>query len=276
MCDKVWHARLVETGVGDTGDNSSLTNIAGNCMWVFGDRAPGPRPEPSRFVAWPPPGFFPHTLMPSSGRWSFSDPDINFELGVNVSVVRFSDETELEVTVRLPSNARFGDKTIVFSHEDSAKQSPPKRFEVETYRVTVNFATSATARKPSSSSRSYDVIVFDADSLQPTSSSIEPVTSISPSTPPPVCTCPTRGLTVNTNRKIYNVQFEVNCNTGYRFRYCLTRNSTNSGSLSMRLLHKHDGVFLLRSSETVADGVRALSALLHGKLQLPSLNLAVH
>jgi hypothetical protein len=164
---------------------------------------------------------------------------------VTATVKRLGDGVLLPVTKVKESELGFGDHAFVFSHADSGKQSAPSQ-GTETYRVTVNFVTSAS--QPAQ--RVYDVIVYDVANPPVASSTI-------PSTPPPVCSCPNRGLKLASKPKKYNVKFNVDCNTGYRFRYCLTRNSSASGFLRIKLLFKPDDVFVERHSENVGAGVRA-------------------
>ena len=90
-----------EMGTGDTSNTNSL--------WVLGPF--GARPATPNGVAWPPAGFVPYTLAPSSMTWSFSMDGANFA-STTASVTKVGGAVvPISVTVT-PSG--YGDETIAF------------------------------------------------------------------------------------------------------------------------------------------------------------------
>ncbi|HAV63180.1 MAG TPA: hypothetical protein DCY13_12540 [Verrucomicrobiales bacterium] len=84
---------------------------AANALWVLANF--GPRPSGPEFIAWPPPGYFPHQLLPKlSTRWSFSLPNADFG-PATVSVSR--NGQALTTAVQSRSDAGFGDNTFVWT-----------------------------------------------------------------------------------------------------------------------------------------------------------------
>jgi hypothetical protein len=80
----------------------------GNALWVVGDF--GQRPPTPNGVAWPPRGFVPMALFPSSKRWSLSYPGANFS-GSTVAMTADGASVPLTVVSRTDS---YGDNTIVW------------------------------------------------------------------------------------------------------------------------------------------------------------------
>lgn len=71
-------------GTGDTGTGSSSTDAIGNNILVLGGASAhgvasiGSGRTTPTFVAWPPAGFCPFTLLPTSARWSFFKGGVDF------------------------------------------------------------------------------------------------------------------------------------------------------------------------------------------------------
>lgn len=79
-----------------------------NLIWVIGNA--GDRPAEPETVTWPSAGFLPYTLLPESGRWSFSHPGASFS-GTTVTVLQ--DGVQLDVATLLVERG-YGDDTLVF------------------------------------------------------------------------------------------------------------------------------------------------------------------
>lgn len=90
-------------GIGATFDGFSN----GYAMWVLGPF--GSRPGSPEWVAWPPPGFVPYTVVP--GLWSFSMPNADFS-GATVTMSRGSGA--ISVTLESIQNG-YGDNTLVWT-----------------------------------------------------------------------------------------------------------------------------------------------------------------
>ena len=140
----------VQMGSGDVegGDSS----IESNALYVLAGF--GSRPATPNGIAWPPPGYVPWQLMPSSSnRWSFSfyGPSQSADLsGANVSVVHGG--ASLPVSYELVENG-YGDNTLVFLPQGVAYGAPAGD---STYDVTVsNVLVGGVPR-----SFSYSVTVF--------------------------------------------------------------------------------------------------------------------
>jgi len=137
-------------GTGDVEGND--TPVPGNALNViagWGSRAATPNG-----IAWPPPGYVPYQLMPSSSnRWSFSffapSPGADFT-AANVTVVH--DGASLPVTYE-PIEHGYGDNTFVFLPQGVSYGAPAGD---STYDVTVgNVLVGGVPR-----SFSYSVTVF--------------------------------------------------------------------------------------------------------------------
>ncbi len=121
-----------------------------NALWVLDTASWGARPAQPEWVAWPPPGFVPHLLLPlSSNRWSFSLNGADFG-ATTVSVTRGA--TTLGTTKEAISNG-YGDNTLVWVVSGVDFEVPPAADT--TYRVTLNNVN------PGARSFVYDVTVID-------------------------------------------------------------------------------------------------------------------
>ena len=100
------YPRLGEVGIGDVGSSGDMK--AGS-VWVIGDFEA--RPSSPSYIAWPPAGYVPYQLMPTSKRWSLSWNNANFA-SATVSV-RDAANKALSVTVTTRGSGA-GDAAIVF------------------------------------------------------------------------------------------------------------------------------------------------------------------
>lgn len=96
--------RLQEIGIG----NSSVTNA----IWVLGNPGTPPSDAPE-FVAWPPEGYVPNTVV--YPRWSFSIKDADFT-SAQISMTDQSGNS-IALTIEALDN-QFGDRTIVWIPND--------------------------------------------------------------------------------------------------------------------------------------------------------------
>ena len=155
-------------GTGDTGDSawrSSSDGTKGNNVMI---QCPSchvaGRPSPA-FVAWPPPGFTPSQLFPSSRRWSISIPDATFA-GSTVTI----DGSPATILDRPTGAAMAGDATLVFEGPDGATATPA---EDTAYSVVVTVGGGVV--------HSYTVTAFDA--VGPSAEPCANITFSAPNTP---------------------------------------------------------------------------------------------
>jgi len=124
-----------------------------NALWVFDGNYGAPRPAVrDEFVAWPPPGYVPHTVVYS--RWSLSYPGANFSKA-SVSLTRLGKSVATTIEPVLDGS---GENTIVWQLDGVAPNSSlPKPTADDTYTVTVaNVSIGGAAR-----AFTYAVTVFD-------------------------------------------------------------------------------------------------------------------
>jgi hypothetical protein len=111
------------------GDGSRLP---ANCLWVLSSFADHPgQPE---WVAWPPQGFVPHSLLPrASGRWSFSFRGAGFAK----SEVRMSLNGEnIPLTLeKLENNRGHGENTLVWVPRGIPTTAPIRDLS---YEISIN------------------------------------------------------------------------------------------------------------------------------------------
>lgn len=97
-------------GMGSVPATGNLTFPAVDVLWVI--EPAGTRPSEPEFVAWPPPGYVPHPVMPrESGRWSFSIPGANFSSAMVRMTAAGADVGVVMESVR----TGYGDNTLVWS-----------------------------------------------------------------------------------------------------------------------------------------------------------------
>ncbi|MFA7488287.1 MAG: hypothetical protein WCY72_09415 [Lysobacteraceae bacterium] len=135
-------------------DSGTIPNqgaqAAANSLWVIGGF--GSRPPTPNGVAWPPRGYVPWQVLPSSSnRWSFSWPNANFS-GASISMKR--NGAALGTPVKETPASGFGDNTLVWEPQGVSYGNPGVDV---TYTVTISGISGGGAP----SSISYDVVVID-------------------------------------------------------------------------------------------------------------------
>jgi hypothetical protein len=98
----VLYPPLAQTGLGAVGSSPKAY-----AMWVIGGS--GPRPASPEWVAWPPSGYVPYTLVPR--LWSFSIPEADFH---QTTVTLTRDGAPVEATLH-PVTDSYGDNTLVWA-----------------------------------------------------------------------------------------------------------------------------------------------------------------
>lgn len=141
---------------GDVPDVSGVESYArANAVYVIGDGLWDPRPAVrDEFVAWPPPGYVPYSVMPV--RWSLSYPEADFE---SASVTVTLGGVPQSIVVE-PLAYYQGENSIVWylaSLDPSAGYSWPQPASDTVYSVTVSNVVIAGSPR----SFSYQVKVFD-------------------------------------------------------------------------------------------------------------------
>ena len=126
---------------------------AANDLWVFDSHIWDTRPETREaFVAWPPPGYVPYTVVYQ--RWSFSYAGADF---TNAAVSMTENGANIPVTCYSPVNG-YGENTLVWiragANDGSYWPKPPAD---TTYIVTVSNVVIGSSPR----SFQYTVIVFD-------------------------------------------------------------------------------------------------------------------
>lgn len=142
--------QLSRMGAGSTPPSEDL--FGSNALYVLdNDTIWGARPSVrDGYVAWPPRGYVPHTIVPT--RWSFSYPDADFS---NASVSMWRNGASLGV-VKEPIVPRYGENTLVWVPQIGSGQWPAPAadttFEVRINNVRINGANQSFA---------YTVIIFN-------------------------------------------------------------------------------------------------------------------
>jgi len=146
------HPPTEEMGTGDIPATS--TSSATNSIWVFDDNIFANGPMRDGYVAWPPPAYVPHTVVPA--RWSFSLGDANFN-NATVSMTRNGSAIS---TVLEPVSSGAGLNTLVWIPLglDADNGEPwPQPTSDETLNVQLNNVLV----NGTPTSFSYDVEIFD-------------------------------------------------------------------------------------------------------------------
>lgn len=130
---------------------------SGNAIWVIGEF--GSVPAQPSWVAWPPKGYVPNTLLPSSGRWSFSHAGANFN---NTSVSMQSNGVNVAVILE-QQIVGAGDNTIVWRPENVSQPvdlviAPDINYTVTVSNVVISGVTN---------SFTYTVTTIDLRGLPP-------------------------------------------------------------------------------------------------------------
>ena len=150
----ILYPQTEEMGTGDVPPSSGYSSA--NALWVMDGRYNNPRPETREpYVAWPPPGFVPYTVV--SPRWSFSYPGADFG---TASVSLSSNGNPLSVAVQ-PLATGYGENTIVWAADglnpDLWNARWPQPDEDTTYTVEITHVTVG----ETSVDFSYDVTIID-------------------------------------------------------------------------------------------------------------------
>jgi hypothetical protein len=133
--------KLQEIGIGNT-DSS-------NAIWVLGNTGV-PLESAPEFIAWPPEGYIPDTMV--SPRWSFSIADADFTATRDT----MKDQNGAPINLQLEAlDNQFGDRTIVWVPQGISKNVS----EDTNYIVTLeDVGVDGTVRN-----YAYTVILFDPD-----------------------------------------------------------------------------------------------------------------
>jgi len=145
------HPPTLEMGTGDV--PATANSSATNAIWVFDDNIFADGADRDGFVAWPPPAYVPHSVVPA--RWSFSLKDANF---TNATVSMTRDGSAISTTLE-PVSTGAGLNTLVWIPLglDAAGGEPwPQPDKDET--LSVNLSNVVIDGTPQSFS--YDVQVF--------------------------------------------------------------------------------------------------------------------
>lgn len=119
-------------------------------LWVIGGA--GTRPPTPEWVAWPPAGYVPYTLVPN--QWSFSYPGADLH-SATVSLTR--EGTPVATNLQTVSDD-YGDNTLVWAVSEFPSGIPPRDTR---YQVTVDGVRIAGNPR----SFTYETVVFDPDQV---------------------------------------------------------------------------------------------------------------
>lgn len=152
-----------QTEVMGTGDVPGIDGVSNrrsaNSIWVFDGNFGGTRPTTREsFVAWPPPGYVPHTIV--YPRWSIAVAGANFS-GATVTMTRkVGDGSPENVSVVLETvSTGSGEPTLVWVPDGLNTNDPQvhaRPADDTTYSVSVQIAGQG---QPIN----YEVVVFDPD-----------------------------------------------------------------------------------------------------------------
>ncbi len=126
---------------------------ASNALVVFDSHLWEPRPTTREaFVAWPPPGYVPYTVV--YGRWSFSYPGADF----NSATVRMTSEGRQVSIVQAPTVTGYGENTLVWIPDGRGNgETWPQPTRDTAYTVAIlNVRINGAPR-----SFSYTVVIYD-------------------------------------------------------------------------------------------------------------------
>ena len=139
-------------GTGDVPFADGYTAPAANALWVFDSHMGEPRPATREaFVAWPPPGYVPYTVV--FPRWSFSYAGADF---TTASVSMVSGGNNLAVSLAPVANG-YGENTLVWVPAGLSDGAPWPKPQADTaYTVTIHHVIIA----GQSRDFSYTVTVF--------------------------------------------------------------------------------------------------------------------
>lgn len=143
-------------GTGDVGVQGDFREA--NSLWVFDGNFSSPRPQVrDDFVAWPPPGFVPYSVV--FARWSFSYPGADFS---TATVTMTQGSSIISLTTEALSSG-FGENTIVWYpnslNPSNSLEAWPKPDQDTIYTVSINNVF--LQGNPSARNFQYSVTVFD-------------------------------------------------------------------------------------------------------------------
>ena len=162
----VLYPQTATMGSGDVdGSASSAVGAPANALWVLDDGYNDSRPATrDEFVAWPPRGYVPYTLI--FPRWSFSYPDADFSQA-HVSMTQ--NGVALAVIQATPVDGR-AENTLVWTPQnvaltaDDPHSGVPVEQQEPTFQVTVsNVLINGTATSFSYAVRTFDPAQAGAD-----------------------------------------------------------------------------------------------------------------
>jgi uncharacterized protein YkwD len=157
--DAVGHRRWIlypQTQIMGTGDMPPTDEyLPSNALVVFDSHMWEERPDTrENFVAWPPPGYVPFTVVYT--RWSFSYPGADFS---QAKVNMVCEDESLAITQAVPLIG-YGENTIVWQIEGMSSGADwPQPVEDTTYTIAINDVLI----NEDLQDFSYQVIVFDPD-----------------------------------------------------------------------------------------------------------------
>lgn len=144
-------------GTGDIDPPDGSSEQRANSLWIFDDHFSDPRPKTREsFVAWPPPGFVPHTLV--YPRWSFQISGANF---TNAVVTVSSNGTPVAVHKEKVETG-YGENAVVFVPHGITPQTRmfwPKPAQDVTYSVQIDNIVV----RGNITNYAYQVVVFDPE-----------------------------------------------------------------------------------------------------------------
>ncbi|HLJ49376.1 MAG TPA: BACON domain-containing carbohydrate-binding protein [Bryobacteraceae bacterium] len=144
-----------QMGTGDVPQNGSSSQYMGaNALWVIDSNYGGTRPATrDGFVAWPPPGYVPYTLV--FPRWSFAYPNADFSAA---TVTMMRNGSSVPVSVKPPQNL-YGENTLVWV-PDNLDPTVPFNPTAPASDTPITVTVSGIRGAPQSS-YTYVVTVFD-------------------------------------------------------------------------------------------------------------------
>ena len=155
----ILYPQTTTMGSGDVdGSSFGLPGDAANALWVLDGNYYAPRPATrDSFVAWPPPGYVPYTLV--FPRWSFSYPDADF---TQASVGLTESGKTLAVTLATVTDSS-GENTLVWTPQGVAlsADNPRSGVPVEQQEPSFHVTVSNVLVNGAATSFSYDVTAFD-------------------------------------------------------------------------------------------------------------------
>lgn len=115
---------LSAVGIGSTSSTAAT--------YVFGDSgSTWANPRPAGGTAWPSPGYVPWEVMPTSGRWSYSAPGVDF-MSATVTMKKNGSTWAVQPIAR---NGPYGDPVLAWT---GGTITSPAVGDVDTYDITIS------------------------------------------------------------------------------------------------------------------------------------------